>query len=94
MAKEDCEQFKYGYTDYTGYEDLSEEEKDDRWYEISDKNLHWSYSKYTPESPKPKLTEGEIEMQKILREKRLQEAEERRKNIKPITIEDLNIIVD
>jgi hypothetical protein len=59
MVKEDCEQFKRGYLDYTGYEDLSEEEKREKYYEIERKNLGWTY---TPAPKKTEeMTEEEIE---------------------------------
>ncbi len=44
MVKDDCEQFKDGYTDYTGYEHLSDEEKDEQYYEVRKKNLGWTFT--------------------------------------------------
>ena len=37
----------------TRTEHLSEQEKDDRYYEIEKKNLGWIYSEYEPEEPEP-----------------------------------------
>jgi hypothetical protein len=65
MAKEDCSQFQKGYLDYTGYEHLSEQEKDDRYWEIDAKNLGWTY---TPYAPDPEPTEEEKARKRALEE--------------------------
>lgn len=90
MVKEDCGQFKEGYLDYTGYEDLSEQEKYDRYYEIEEKNLGWTYTPYTPEpekQPEPELTDEEKARNEAWEEQMRQATLENRANAAPI--EDL-----
>lgn len=98
MVKEDCSQFQKGYLDYTGYEDLSEKEKDDRYWEIERKNLGWTYAPHdsrfdtTPTRTKDLVkkkpaTSEEIQKEidwKMENDKEFRETVERRANRVPI----------
>lgn len=84
MVKEDCSQFQKGYLDYTGYEHLSEQEKDDRYWEIAGKNLQWTYSEYKPEPPEPALSEEEKKLKEEWEEIMRKRYEENSKNYKKI----------
>jgi hypothetical protein len=84
MVKEDCDQFKEGYLDYTGYEHLSDQEKDNLYYEIEQKNLGWTY---TPVRTKEDITDEEIfefEFTDEQRMKYLEDFAEKRKDFAPI----------
>ena len=103
MVKEDCSQFQEGYLDYTGYEHLSDKERDERYWEIDRKNLGWTYTPYIPE-PEPTeeekarkaeweaLTEDE---KAELREQLFQEALEAGKNRKVLSEDEvMKILAD
>lgn len=87
MVKKDCEQFRQGYLDYTGYENLSEQEKEDKYYEIEAKNLGWTYTPYTPEPSEPELSSEEKVKKEAWDEKMREETLQNRANAVPI--EDL-----
>jgi hypothetical protein len=84
MVKENCSQFQKGYLDYTGYEHLSEQEKDDRYWEIAGKNLQWTYSEYKPEPPEPALSVEDKKFKEEWEEKMRKRYEENSKNYKKI----------